>query len=187
MNPEEKIIIQELRNKNRNVFEYLFKEYYAPLTRFAEGILFDPFLSEDVVQNLFLYVWDHSEQIEINSSIKAYLYQSVKNRCLNRLKSIHVQDKNNWLFTEGILNSQDTNFEIEHKADMNVQRALKELSEQQREIIQLKYFENQRLIEIAKVLDVSINTVKTQLLRAKDKLRKTIFKPLIILVIATFL
>jgi len=180
MNPEEKVIIQELRKKNKTVFEYLFKKYYSSLVRFAEGILFDSSIAEDVVQNLFLHIWDKSEQFDINTSLKAYLYQSVKNKCLNKLKSIHIQDKNNWLYIEGILNSQDTDFEIENTNESKVNLALQELPDQQQEIVRLKYFENKKHVEIATSLDISINTVKTQLSRAKDKLRKTLFKSLLL-------
>lgn len=61
----------------------LFQKFYTQLVRFAEGMLFDANVSQDIVQNLFIYIWDNAEDIAIHSSIKGYFFQSTHNRCLN--------------------------------------------------------------------------------------------------------
>ncbi|MEO9802782.1 MAG: RNA polymerase sigma-70 factor [Reichenbachiella sp.] len=172
MKPEERIIIQELKKGNQVVFEHLFKTYYSGLVRFSEGILFDPFMAEDEVQQLFIYVWENVRKLEINTSLKAYLYQATRNRCLNRLKSIHVYDKNKILYREGILNSGELEYVEDEKTHQAIQAALKQLPDQQQQIARLKYLEGKKYAEVADVLNISVNTVKTQLSRAKAGLRK---------------
>ena len=153
----------------------LFNESYTPLVRFAEGILFDAQLSQDIVQDLFIHIWENAESIEITSSIKGYLFQSVRNRCLNKIKSLHIHDKNNLLYLEGILNSEDVNLIIESDESEKIQKTLTFLPDQMRKIFKMKYLENKKQKEIAKSLSISENTVKTHLTRAKAKLRSILY------------
>ena len=57
----------------------IFKEYYLQLVRLAEGMLFDSKLADDIVQDLFLNLWNNSDHLTIEKSIKGYLYTSTRN------------------------------------------------------------------------------------------------------------
>ncbi len=170
MRIEDKLLIKEIQKHNKEVFEALFHDYYPLLTRFAEGYVFDRKVSEDIVQNLFIYIWEHAENVNITSSIKAYLYFSVKNRCLNYLKGLKIQDQHHFLYVEATLN--ETHFDwTDTDLSKQIEAALAKLPPKMAEIFKLKYLEEQTVKEIAAQLEVSENTVKTQLLRAKEKLR----------------
>ena len=78
MNIEDKILLNEIGKRNKKVFEALFYEYYPHLTRYAEGFIFEKQACEDIVQSLFVYFWENCEKIDIETSLKAYFYQSVK-------------------------------------------------------------------------------------------------------------
>lgn len=172
MKIEEKILFNEIRNRNRKVFEALFREYYPFLTKFAEGFIFNKHVSEDIVQNLFVSFWESSKRIEIETSIKSYLYQSVKNRCLNYLRDLHVQDKNKLLYIEASLNSDDPSSWQEIDLTRKIQDAIDSLPPQMKELFKMKYLQGAKTKEIAEAKGISENTIKTQLQRAKEKLRK---------------
>lgn len=173
---EDKILYNEIKNRNIQVYEALFTNYYPPLVRFAEGFIFDKSECEDIVQNLFLHFWENSEKITLESSIKSYFYQSVKNRCLNHLRNLHIHDKHNLLYLEAILNQNSTEELQDPDLIIQINAALSKLPKKMAEIIKLRFQEGKKIAEIAQMKQVSENTVKTQLQRAKDKLRKILVK-----------
>ncbi len=168
---EEKILINEIRKRNREVFEALFSEYYPVLTRYAEGFLFDRDASEDIVQSIFVYFWENAGSMELKTSLKAYLYGAVKNKCLNYLRDMKVRDKHNLLYLEAILNSDNKIDWIEPEIGRKIKEAIDKLPERMKEIITQKYLQGKKINEISENLDISENTVKTQLNRAKRKLK----------------
>jgi RNA polymerase sigma-70 factor (ECF subfamily) len=172
MKVEDKILLDEIRNRNRKVFEALFYEYYPHLIRYAEGFLFDKPACEDIVQNLFIYFWENTHRIDIQLSLKSYFYQSVKNRCLNYLRDVHVQDKHKILYLEALLNEDDSPGWVDLEITKKVQEAIAQLPPQMGELFKQKYLFGRKLHDIAEMNNISENTVKTQLKRAKEKMRK---------------
>lgn len=171
MKIEDKILIGEIKNRNRKVFEQLFYEYYPHLVRYAEGFLFDKQACHDIVQNLFIHFWEKTHQIDIQLSLKSYFYQSVKNRSLNHLRNIEVQDKHHILYLEAMLNEDDSAGWVDQEILKKVQDAIVMLPPQMGELFKQKYLFGRKVNEIAELNHISENTVKTQLKRAKDKLR----------------
>ncbi len=169
---EDKILFNEIKNRNLKVYEALFSNYYPPLVRFAEGYIFDKQECEDIVQNLFIYFWENAEKINLDLSIKSYFFQSVKNRCLNHLRDLQIHDRHNLLYLEALIN-QDNYEELQDpEIIVKINAAIAQLPEHMAAIIKLKYLEGKKLTEIAQINQISENTVKTQLQRAKEKLRK---------------
>lgn len=74
---------QLIANGNRTAFEELFREHYRPLCAFGNTYLKDPERAEDIVQDLFVKLWNERERLVVNTSLKAYLFAAVRNRCLN--------------------------------------------------------------------------------------------------------
>jgi RNA polymerase sigma-70 factor (ECF subfamily) len=172
MRIEDRILFTEIKQGNRKVFEALFYEYYPGLIRFAENFVFDLAVCEDIVQNLFLYFWEKAPELHIQLSLKAYFYQAVRNRCLNYLRDLQVEDKHKILYVEASLDCDDPDFFEEADLNREVEQAIESLPDQMKELFLLKYQEGKRVREIAGIKGISENTVKTQLLRAKEKLRK---------------
>jgi RNA polymerase sigma-70 factor (ECF subfamily) len=173
---EDKILLGEIKNRNRKVFEALFYEYYPHLIRYSEGFVFDKQACEDIVQNLFIYFWENTQYIEITHSLKSYFYQSVKNRCLNYIRDIQVLDKHKILYIEALLNEDDSPGWVDLEILNKIQEAIAQLPEQMGELFKQKYLYGRKLQEIAEINNISENTVKTQLQRAKEKMRKMLLK-----------
>ena len=169
---EDKILFNEIKNRNLKVYEALFSNYYPQLVRFAEGYIFDKQECEDIVQNLFIYFWENALKLNLEVSIKSYFYQSVKNRCLNHLRDLQIHDRHNLLYIEALMNQENYEEIQDPEITLKINGAIAQLPDHMAEIIRLKYLEGKKLSEIAQINQISENTVKTQLQRAKEKLRK---------------
>ena len=173
---EDKILFNEIKNRNLKVYESLFSNYYPELVRFAEGYLFDKQVCEDIVQSLFIHLWENAETINFDISVKAYFFQSVKNRCLNHLRDLQIRDRHNYLYIEALLNQEDANVLEDPEIILQISAAIAKLPEHMAAVFKLKYLEGKKLREIAQINQITENTVKTQLQRAKDKLRKILIE-----------
>lgn len=172
MRVEDKIIFNEIRKGNKVVYESLFKEYYKNLVRFAEGYLFDQQISEDIVQELFIHIWEHASRVHIHTSIKSYFYTSIRNRCLNHLRVLKVKNKNKLLYLNAIVRSEDNLEFFEPAILQSIKESLDELPPKMAEIFKLRFMEGLKRKEIAEQLDISVNTVGTHIKRGRVKLKK---------------
>ena len=167
-------MIAQLKLRNRQAYYKLFQTYYKQLVRYAEGIIYDADNAKDIVQDLFVFIWDNAESVDINSSIKGYLFRSVRNRCLNEIKSLGINANRNLLYFEGLSDFENldevADKVFEFKTDA-ILKAVKSLPSKMRKIFEMKYFQKQKYKNIAETLGISENTVKTHLMRAKEKLR----------------
>ncbi len=175
MELSEKLLLSQIKARNRIAFEMIFNEYFLELARFAEGMLFDSKLADDIVQDLFLSLWKNAEKLTVEKSIKGYLYASTRNKCLNELKKLQINNKN-LLHYEGILNSNNMESD-DLKEDLikKIVTVLDLLPKKMKEIVKMKYLQNKKHREIAESLSITENTVNTQLTRAKKKLRKLLY------------
>ena len=171
MNIEDKILLNEVKKRNKKIFEALFYEYYPHLTRYAEGFIFGKQACEDIVQSLFIHFWESCETINIETSIKAYLYQSVKNRCLNHLRDLQIHDRHKLLYIEAAINNDDLSDWVDPDISIKIQEAIEKLPPRMGKLFKQKYVEGKKYHELANLHGISENTVKTQLQRAKEKLR----------------
>ncbi|WKZ67091.1 MAG: RNA polymerase sigma-70 factor [Flavobacteriales bacterium] len=155
---------------DRPAFEALFRAHYRALCAFAMGYLKDMDKAEDLVQDLFFRLWLDREQVNVTTSVKAYLYASVRNRCLNALKAgARVR-----ALTEDIDDrvQDDGHSEDEHTERIaRVQAAIEALPEERRKVFKLSRYEGLKYYEIAQRLGISVKTVENQMGSALKALR----------------
>ena len=168
MNPN--IILEEIRDGNQDIFKRLFHLYYDSLVIYAEGYLFDRASSEDVVQEVFIYFWENADNIIITTSVKGYLYKMVRNKGLNYLKTLKVTDDLEILeYTHNELGDDLDNLQEERIKKFNKVLLLVEaMPKRMKTIFNLKYRQHYSYSEISNELNISTNTIKTQLKRAKS-------------------
>ena len=87
----DKNIIAGLKNRELKIFEELFFNYHGRLVLFANKFIGDMQVSRDLVQDAFFILWEKADQLEIKQSPKAYLYQAVKNSCLNYNRHLSIK------------------------------------------------------------------------------------------------
>ncbi|MTI30322.1 RNA polymerase sigma factor [Xanthovirga aplysinae] len=176
MKLEEQILLNEIRKGDRQAFKALYLKVYPDLVKFATGYTFDIHLSKDIVQNFFLYLWQNIQKVSIQTSLKAYLYSSVKNRCLNKLRDLKLQDRKNLIYLDAMLRLNPELVKGDDVILNEVRAALNELPSQMKSVFRMKYFEGLKVNEISEEMNISENTVNTHLKRGKKKLRELLHK-----------
>lgn len=154
-------------------FEQLFKLHYKALHAYAFVILKDHAMAEEMVQGMFMKFWERRDLLQISSSIKAYLYKSIYNDCLNHLKHEKIKFKHQEYSMNSLPNhSEPASAKVEmNDLKTNLSIAMNDLPEQCRTIFQMSRFEELKYREIADQLGLSIKTVENQMGKALRILR----------------
>ena len=129
----------ELKNIDREHFNQLFTDYYVNLCRFAYTYVRDTDLAEEIVQELFISLWEKHETLSISSSIRSFLYTSVKNKALNYIRNqkTRLGHENEFAKEQSAKVSQIINFcECEELSQL-IDSAIEELPDQCRTIFEL--------------------------------------------------
>lgn len=169
---DDKELIALLRKNDRNAYTLLFDKYFGQLFTFAVHVVFREDVANDIVQEIFISLYEKSDTLNYDVSLKAYLFNSVRNRCFNYLRDRKVEDKRMSLYTEACIWSENVTMIDEEEVMEQVWKAMEELPEKCREICRLRFFEGQKFEEIAVALDMSESTVRVQVARGMDKLRQ---------------
>lgn len=158
--------------RNKEYFNELYKQYYSRLVSFAVTFLYDSDEAEDVVQEVFFYLWDNSGKIDITGDIRSYLFTSVKNKSLNRIKHLNIIDAHSDRVREAFLNAEvipDNDADEELFGRIN--SIIDNMPAQMKKVFELHSYSGLKYQEIAAELDISINTVKTHITRGFSILR----------------
>lgn len=161
---------------NKVAFEQIFRSNYTRLCIYAESLLHDREVVEDLVQGVFCELWEKREKLKIHDSLNSYLYRAVYNAALNLLKHEKVKlGFIEFVNKHGVRgeNNIEYFFDREEQGYLleEINRAIETLPEQCREIFLLSRFAGKKSADIALALEISVRTVETQLYRAMKHLR----------------
>lgn len=170
---------------NKEEFEKLFRDYFKPLVAFAKKYTGDIDSAKEIVHDVFVNLWTKREQIDIEKSVKSYLYTSAYNRSLNFIRDHKKFDNNqsveasaelkaSWSFEENI-----DACELEEK----INKVIDSLPERCKQVFMLSRFEGLKYQEIADKLGISIKTVEAQISKALAALKSNLKEYLTILLI----
>ncbi|MEO8820334.1 MAG: RNA polymerase sigma-70 factor [Ginsengibacter sp.] len=168
----------KMKEDDISVFEAIFKTHYSKLCFYANTILGNISVSEEIVSDIFTEIWEKRTKLEFNISTKAYLYKSVYNRCLNYIKHAKIENA----YVKYLLKNQSKNLfsEIpsyaydEKEISKEIKTAIDNLPEQCRNIFLLSRVQNKKYHEIAAILELSPKTVENQMVIALRKLREAL-------------
>jgi len=165
-------ILIEIRAGKQDAFERLFKAFYQQLCHYAFNYLKDSDEAEETVQDVMVKLWENRAQIETIQNIKSYLFRSVTNRCLNRIKheAVKQMHRNESLFNSKSETSALQNLE-KNELEKSIQNALNHLPEQCRRAFELSRFNEMSYKEIAETMEISIKTVENHIGKALKIMR----------------
>lgn len=154
-------------------YEQLFKSLYPLLCRFAERMLNSKENAEQVVQDVFYLLWKNRETIEIQSSMKTYLYKAVFNKSMHIIEHQKVEQKyQSYIAFQDIPVAATDQKLIEGEVYQIYRQTLKELPERCRQIFILSRNQGLKYNEIAEKLSISIKTVEANMGKALFAFRK---------------
>ncbi|KMM34471.1 RNA polymerase sigma70 factor [Parabacteroides goldsteinii] len=169
----------EQREETR--FEDIYLSYFSKMKYFAKEYVISEEDAENIVQDVFVELWENKKMLNMHMNLIAYLFTTIKNKCLNHLRhKLVVQETASKLQEEytislrmnlDSLEAFDNNLFSDQDIEKIISRALDTLSEKCRTIFIMSKIEGKKQKEIAQELNISINTIETQMGIAYKKLR----------------
>ena len=168
--PDELILFEKMQRGDTSALEYFFREYTDVLYYRALGFVKDNLAAEDIVQEVFIRFWQLRKNLKITDSVPGYLCKAVDHRCHNYLEHLKVKHR----YEESQKWEEVMEEVSEDEEELNIMRErlkmfVDSLPEKCREIFILACIEGLKYKQVAEKLDVSVNTVKTQLKSADSK------------------
>ena len=183
---QEQTLWKDMISGNKKSFEDLYNQYFQALINYGFRITKNENLIEDAVQELFISIWNNRTNLSEVNEVKFYLFRSLKNRILRQLeKDIFDKSEDVDVYLDLLISISEEQKKIDsEQINTNLdtlQRAIAHLPIRQQEVINLKYYHDFTLDEIAKLMDVNKQSVSNLLFRSYAILRK-LFKNLSILI-----
>ena len=182
------VLIGQALTGDQRAFELLVSRYHDPLMRWIQGFLKDDELANDVLQHVFLQLYVSLPVLLRNVSLRGWLFQVARNRCLDELRKRQRRSEIpfstlEWRYREeelspieAIPDPEPLPEEVAERSDLqcSLQQALFALPPKCRSIVGLHCFRQLSFAEIARVLNIPRNTVKTYYYRSLPRLRRAL-------------
>jgi RNA polymerase sigma-70 factor (ECF subfamily) len=170
--PINEACVAQIRAGDRVAFEQLFRGWYGKLADYAVRIVGSPDAAEDIVQTVFVSVWNRRDALPDATTLPAYLRRAVRNRALNHLRDTRSSEQLSRLTDEesSIPPRGAVDLEASELAE-RLAEAMGELAPRTREVFELSRVHELTYREIADTLGISIKTVETLMGRALRALR----------------
>ncbi|MBN8201443.1 sigma-70 family RNA polymerase sigma factor [Bacillus sp. NTK034] len=164
--------LQEITGDPDIVMTYIMKQYGTELSVLAYSYIRDLEASKDIVQNVFIKCYTHLDTFEGRSSIKTWLYRITINQCKDYLRSHYL--KRIFLFgqiKEEVTKQSPETITLQKLDEEQVINHMMTLSKKYREVLVLRFIHSLEVREIAEVLNIPAETVKTRIRRGKNLLK----------------
>ena len=172
-----KTFVEQLRSSNIEAFEKIFKDFHENIFNFLFFKIGDTQTAEDILQDVFIKLWENRHNLKSDLSLASYLYTIAKNLTANYFRHKKVvqnfQKELEFKIEQADYPSQISNLEL-HELNENFIAALEKLPEQQRTVFMMSRFDQLSYKEIAERLGISIKTVETHIGKALKTLRTSI-------------
>lgn len=175
---EETYLIQKLKEGDIRALEVIFNQHYSNLCRYLLLLFKNQLLVDHIAQDVFVYLWENRQVIEIRSSLASYLYSAGRYKALNQIRNTSKRESINKNIASSASiedKSSDTILEIK-ELEQIIDNAINTLPARCQQIFRLSREEDMGYKDIAKLLNISVNTVENQMGIALKKLR-TILRP----------
>lgn len=187
---DEQNIIKEISNGNTDAFREIYRLYYKSLCQFVYKYFEDRDEAEDIVQETLVGIWEKRNNLNI-SNLRTYLFSSVKNACLNKIKHMKIVEKytdTNLIELKIIELEHDNLFEEteEYFIAARVEHLLSTLPDQRRKIMSMKYQEGLSAKEIAEITNTSQRTVETHIYKGIKAIQNIFNKTIVTTAILFF-
>lgn len=163
------LLLKLVQSKDEKAFKYLFDTYFVSLCRYVHLYLDSTQEGEELVLDIFMHLWEHGGQINLTLSLKAYLFQAARNRCLNFLR-----DRKSTLSLDAVddvANDETSSLLEMEELNLLVQEAICALPDKCREVFLLSREGSKTNQEIANEMDISIKTVEAQITKALKRIK----------------
>lgn len=167
-------IITQLHRGNEKALREIFRQSHTGLIYFATQILRDKQIVEDVIAEAFIKLWEKRHDFDNLSTVKSFLYITVRNSCINELRqssrSHIIHEEINYL-TGSIEHLFDEQKIIKSELLQKIWDDIEQFPPMRRKIFKMIYLEGLNSFQVATALNISVDTVRVQKARALHALR----------------
>ena len=167
-------LMQEIKADNMFAFDALYKKYSKKLYKFGYSILKSPEESENLMQDVFLNLWENRHKVEKDSSIKSYIFTIAYNSAISVIRKKAKESQ----FVEYLkslqqINIEPVNVELEYnELTKKLDEIVKALPQRQKEVYLMHKVDGLKYSEITERLHISVNTIENHMSRALKTIRK---------------
>ena len=170
---DDRALLAAMAGGDHAAFDALFRAYYASLVGFAQTLVRERALAEELSQDVMLELWRRRESLVLQESLRAYLFQSTRNRALNHLRHERIErTRQPDVEPEASMAPPPDHEMAERDIDAAVRQAVAKLPPRCREVFEASRVQGLTYGEIAAVLGISIKTVEAQMGKALRILRE---------------
>lgn len=177
----EKDTLEQLRKGDSKAFESIFRLWYEPLVHFADEYISDIESSKNIVQSIFMRLWEKHSHVDPESNLRSYLYLATRNACLSHIRHIRVETS---YFEQSRRNYEDLQLNYEALEELKIEQidfakleqlindTIESLPERCRQVFLMSRYEELKNKEIAEKLQISVKAVEANITRALNKIRE---------------
>ncbi len=176
MNYSDFLLLEKIRNSDYHAFQILYEKYYQLLFNFSKRFVIESFIADDIVQDVFIKIWEKRKGLRISEDIKSYLFSAVKNTSLNYLKSEQKRAQHTNIHSiqnQTIINQSE--IELEEFRNYLLDCIYK-LPPRCLEVFKKSRFDGLKQDKIADSLNITKKTVKAQVGKALRLIKECINK-----------
>ncbi len=171
---DEQILIW-LKAGRESVIDYLFQQYYSMICIAVYRIFPDKNYAEDIAQEVFYEIWKRRSELQINSSLGAYMRKMAVNKTLNFIRDKKLNFEADQEYIVEHAQPQIVTHQLEaEELKLIIDKTIDKLPERCRIVFILNRYENMPYKEIAKHLNISVKTVENQISKALKILRQNL-------------
>ncbi len=164
-------LVNRISNGSESAFEAIFSIYYPRLQQYANSILHSNQEAEDLVQEVFVQIWNKKSELQSERHFGAYIFTLVKNRCLNSIKRKIIEDK--YIRHQAYYESEELyhiSFEVEDQFSSmedqlisELEKVINKMPERCQIAFRFKWLEGKKIREIAEIMEISTTMVDKHL------------------------
>jgi RNA polymerase sigma factor (sigma-70 family) len=169
----EYLVWKDFKSGNLAAYSLIYRKYFFVLYNYGLKFCSDKELIKDCIQDLFIKIWNNRENLNDTTSVKYYLFTSLKNKLIDALKSSNQRLKmSDDVMNLEIIDDSDSESELFYFQKEKVFRAMNKLSQHQQKVLEMKFYKNQSNQEIAQELGITIQSVYNSVFKTLRSLRK---------------
>lgn len=171
---ENLVLLNRLKKGDKTSFTLLFTKYYKDLVNFSFSYTNDIQESEELVQDVFVRIWENRQSLQITTSLKSYLLKSVQNRCIDLIRHRNIQKKYRISILEDpvLFETSTDHYVLHSELEIRLNDALQMIAEEYSKPFRMSRFEGLKYDVIAEELKVSVRTVEVRIAKALQLLRE---------------
>ena len=174
----EQLLIEKLKSGDPDAFSDIFTVFYKDMVCFAYSFTHELHVSEDIVQDTFVKLWEDHEKLNVTVSLKSILLKTIQNKCIDwhRHKKI-VNNHSDYIIDNSPLYEYDIdNYVLRSELEGKIEKAISDLPEKFKEAFEMNRYDGLKYQEIAAKLNVSVRTVEVRISRALELLRESLIE-----------